>query len=463
MKRLAARTVRHTSTLLFASIFVGCATTQSVVPTTPAPVSAIAEQPSATKNPSPSEPKAQDVRLQSHLVDVSPLHDSTDYWQGPTPEGAAFAGTYTRLVIKSTFVDSQGERQATDIRQKTPYLKRQWLERAIVGKDFSVVVTAKLKIPNALDISVPLAIIGHTSNSDGENWIREIYFERRDFPLFLVKRTGEASTPSITAEIKGSNSISSRGVAAGVSALNRLASVAGALPALITTLNKDSTKDASDKIDAEISKLLSSSATERSVWDRSLTNWIQTDRTLSKGGIEVAFRLPSEDNWENAQPMGSWMITFAPPRPSIFSDWHLCTNETRERATSLRCSLTLSEAIASVKAEVKPAEILNYKLLTGTSNFGSIHSFVKSKEWYTAGAAALAKVANTNLDLTLDPAASEFCRNVINEVTSLDLTQTDAELVLWALHTMGRPEFSVLDRNPDCAKQMNLSSTARID
>ncbi|WP_208912863.1 hypothetical protein [Paracidovorax avenae] len=461
MGRLISRLVRRVSGFILALALVGCVGTQQI--SLAAPDKSPSGKSGDVQPPAGGKPYIADLKLspkgnqQTSPIDVTPWHDSKDHWTGPTSEGSNFAGAYTRLVVKSTFSDTSPQGGGADNRYKAPYQKRHLIERALVGKDFNVVLTAKMKIPNVVDISVPLAIIGHTSNSDGENWIREVYFERRDFPLFLVKKTGQASTPSVSAEIKGTSSITSRGVAAGVSALSRLASVAGATPALITTLNKESTKEASDKIDAEISKLLSSSVTERSSWDRPLSNWVKTDRQLAKGGIEVMFRLPSEGDWQDTRPIGSWMITFAPPRPSIFSDWYVCSDEGSGPQNYLRCSGSLADAIERVRAEVQPAEILSYKLLAGTSNLGSIHSFLKSKDWYTAGVTAMAKVLGSNaFDIAQDLAASEFCRHVITDVTELELNQTDAELVLWAVYKIGRPEFSVLNRSSDCETLMQL-------
>jgi hypothetical protein len=457
MMHMTLRLAAAVLSLVVGSTLVGCASTsidelglgRQMIKDRETAEAAAKQRNSDEKKPS----KAQTKRL-----DVSPLHGSEDFWKGPTAAGASFAGAYTRLVIKSTFMDSKSKDGETD---KLSYDQRSPVWRALVGKEFNVVASAKMKIPNVLDISVPLVIVGHSSNSTGESWIREVYFERRDFPLFLVKRTGEASTPSVTAEIKGTSSIASRGVAAGVSALNRLSSVAGASPALITTLNKDATKEAADKIDAEISKLLSTSVTERSSWDRPLSNWVATDRNTSGGGIEITFKLPKEGDWNTADLLGSWMVTFAPPRPSIFSDWHVCSGESAEDAKKLRCSPTIAEALSNLKMEVQPSEILNYKLLTGPSNLGSVHSFIKSKEWYSAGTLAMAKLNNTDPKTFNLTAASEFCRNVVNEVTGLDLAQTDAGLVLWALYKAGRPEFSDLEKSPDCSDLMNWGSMQR--
>lgn len=204
MKHLILHSLMHTFNVVLTLILVGCASTPTASLLSKDQASAVIPS-SELPAPGRATTNANDAPPKSANVDVSPLHNSRESWTGPTAEGASFAGTYTRLVIKSTFMDSAGEAEASDNRYKMPYLKRSLIARAIAGKDFNVVATAKMRISNVLDISVPLAIIGHTSNSDGENWIREVYFERRDFPLFLVKRTGEASTPSVTAEIKGTS------------------------------------------------------------------------------------------------------------------------------------------------------------------------------------------------------------------------------------------------------------------
>ena len=314
-----------------------------------------------------------------------------------------------------------------------PYEARDPLSRALWGKEFNFVLTAKLRIPGTLEFTVPLAVIGHQSNSDGETWLREMSIERRDFPLFLVKKDGRTSNPSISAEVKGSNTYTSRGAAAGISALARVTQLAGAAPSVITQLTKDSTKAAAAQFDLALSNLLASSVTERTNSDRPLANWPAESRQ-SPNGLEITLKVPKNGKWDDQdlQLVGQWIISFAEPRPSIFSDWSVCSDKKNIASSdAMRCSTTISDAQKKISAEVRPSEILNFDLVNGASQkLGTIRAFLAQQEWFTTAVVAFAG-AKAEAD---DNESNFFCRRVINDIAALDLSDFDARLVLWAVY-----------------------------
>ncbi len=318
-----------------------------------------------------------------------------------------------------------------------PYQTRNVLRRALWGQEFNFVLTAKLRVPDTLEFTVPLAIIGHQSNSNGETWLRELSIERRDFPLFLVKRDGRTSNPSLSAEVKGSNTYTSRGAAAGVSALARVSQLTGAAPNVITRLTKESTKASATQFDLALSNLLASSVTERTNSDRPLAHWPAESRETPQG-LEISLRVPENGNWDDPKPkeVGRWIISFAEPRPSVFSDWSVCTTpqsgkQNTASPDAMRCSTTISGAQQKISAEVRPSEILNFDLVNGASQkLGTIRAFLAQQEWFTTAVVAF---AGTNAEAD-DNASNLFCRRVINEIAGLDLSDFDARLVLWAVY-----------------------------
>jgi hypothetical protein len=391
-----------------------------VVSVSPAP--APTRAPTPVSDPRPPSPSPSPATVVPQPVDITPLHEFNEQWtSGPTADGADFSGQYTRLVITSSITGNNSGGQVPAL----AYKPRNWLSRAIMGKEFNYVLTAKLRVPDTMEFTVPLAIIGHQSNSDGETWLRELSVERRDFPLFLVKRDGRSSNPSISAEVKGSNTYASRGAAAGVSALARLTQLTGASPTVVTQLTKESAKTAAAQVDAALSRLLTTSVTERTNSDRPLRNWPPQSFTTPTG-LQIVLKVPEDERWDDAGPkeVGRWTITFDAPRPSIFSDWSVC----KTASLRPRCSATVAEARSNVTQEVRPAEILNFDLVNGAQKLGTIRAYLVQQEWFTT---AITAFANPNVGADT---VNLFCRRVVNEITGLDLSEFDAKLVLWATY-----------------------------
>ncbi|MFN4003361.1 MAG: hypothetical protein ACK4MJ_07345 [Hylemonella sp.] len=112
---------------------------------------------------------------------------------------AGFAGAYTRFAIESEVHasrshESRQQEAGSGVEPPPltlPYQPRSWLERALVGKEFSINLTVRLGV-GAYEQTVPLITVGHSSNSHGEKWVRAIQHDVRAFPLLLVKGDGTA-------------------------------------------------------------------------------------------------------------------------------------------------------------------------------------------------------------------------------------------------------------------------------
>jgi hypothetical protein len=442
-----ARAQRLAALFAAVALMQGCAdirpATQGTVGFAPSPAPATATATTTTTATTPTPPEPASAPEYGRMVNVMPLSSAKDSWGAFTEAGAAFSGTYTRLVISSKLASQAAAKASSGDAGPVPvlpYQQRLWLSRALVGKDFSVALTAKLKVADVLSLTVPLAVIGHQSNSEGEVWIRDLQLERSDFPLFLVKSDGTGSVPNLTIELKGSNTFSSRGAAAGVSALARVVKLAGAEPAVITRLTKSTTESAAAEIDSAISRLLSSSVTERYGDDRDLRRWTSKSPTAPEG-LELTFQVPKDEGDWGSPPLvvGTWTLTFAPPRPSVFSDWSICTDDTK-----LRCSADLPAAQAKVRQEVRASEILNYRLLHNAPEIGTIRAFLLQQEWFTTAVTAFAK-NRQDYD-----AASLFCQRVVNEIVGLGLNDFDGKLVLRAVSTGMPILFPDLAKAPAC-------------
>lgn len=403
------------------------------------------ETKSATAKPAPPDPVA---KAASKPINLTPLSTYTDEWTNNAPEGASFSDAYTRIVIFSD-LPADGNNTATGELPPLPYTQRPWWLRALVGEEFSINLTAKITI-GAFESTVPLATIGHQSNSAGEQWNRAIHHSNASFPLFLVKADGSASIPTIKLSVKGTKSYSSRGAAAAVQVALGVARATGQPASVITRLTEQTTKDRARAIDDAISKLFASGITEEHWTDRDLKLWSVALNNQIRG-VKVKFSIPGdEQDWNSSpSPVGTWTITFDYPRPSIFSDWRVCKTEALPR-----CRKTRSEAEASIHEEIDTSEVLNYVLVSGTNGLGTIRAFVSQQDWYVSAQTALTNKA------TASATASSLCRRIVNEIAGLGLNGFDARIVAWAV-AQGMPlpvGVSTFPEVEDCKQSKTVSA-----
>ncbi len=412
----------------------------------PAPEASRAQATQETKARVP-EDATGGSRVLRRMVDVTPLTSATDSWAGLTKEGAAFMGAYTKLIITSRVADGAGPEAADGSVQTLGYEPRPWPLRALIGKEFNYILTAKLTVDKSPALTVPLLAIGHQSNAEGEVWVRDVQRERNDFPLFLVRTDGTGSAPHITVELKAANTFSSRAAAAGVSAVAQLAKFAGAEPGVITTLTKSSTEAAASQVDSALSRLFASSITERIGSDRDLRRWKGPGHSAVPPGLTISANLPHEDDLRKMDPVGTWTLSFSPPRPSIFSDWSVCAqaDDGQPDHDGHRCSATLAEARTKVRDDVRDSDVLAYKLVRNAPSIGTIRVFLVQQEWFTAAIASFAQ-SRSGTD-TMRP----FCQRIVNEIVGLGLNDFDARLVLRAVHTTMPIALPDLLQEPYCA------------
>lgn len=385
----------------------------------------------------PAERATDTQSAASKSVSLTRLSQYKDQWLTTPPASLSFADTYTRLVIHSELSEDRGNEA------ENQYQGRKWYSRAIIGTDSSINLTANISV-GGFEASVPLATIGHQSDSDGEQWSRVLHHSRLNFPLFLVRGDGGASVPSVKVTAKGTRSYSSRGAAAAVQIALGVLQATSQAPSVVTRLSEQSTKDRARAVDDAISKLFASGITEEHWTDRDLRNWSAAEGKPT--GVRVQFTIPSNDNdWVTDRPVGTWTITFDYPRPSIFADWRICAGESLPR-----CAKNRGEAEKNVKSELNSGQVLNYPLVYGAQGIGTIRAFLTQQEWYATTQAELAKPE------TFKASAPTFCRRVVNDITGLGLNGFDAGIVLWAV-VNGMPLPSGIDfkKVDDCAKVLN--------
>lgn len=386
-------------------------------------------------------------------LNITPLSGFDDDWGYEGAAGENFSDSYTRLLILSDIPAYQ--RSEGDAGSSLPvmgYERRGWLSRFLVGRDFSINLTANVTV-GGFESTIPLATIGHVSSSDGEQWNRVIHHSKADFPLFLVKADGSASVPIVKLTVNGAQSYTSRGAASAVQIALGVARASAGPVSVITRLSAQETKDKARAIDDAISRLFSSGVNEEHWTDRDLRFW-RAGSNNAPLGVKVSFSIPNDTtNWNSkSSPVGNWIITFDHPRPSIFSDWRVCSSSSLPR-----CAENRRAALKNIHKEIDSGQVLNYKLTNDAQGLGSIKAFISQQDWYTSAQLDFINPSAKNA------AADAFCRRILNEVTSLGLNGTDAKIVLWSvvngLPIAGGFDFSTVS---SCSEPLNEVARDRI-
>jgi len=429
----------------------GCATTST--PPAPAPVSPPPSneyQSGASRSPASrgdvSSP-AEKSPLASPAIDITPLSSFNDSWSAAGADGADFSDAYTRLMI---FSDVSGESDDLLAKETMSYEGRYWLSRALVARDYSINLTAKV-MAGPFEATVPLATISHQSGSKGEQWSRAIHHSKQSFPLFLVSASGGTSTPTLKVSINGDRSYASRASAMAVQVALGVAQATGQGTRLITALSENGARQSARAMDEAISQLFGSGLSEEHWSDRDLKHWRVTDGQPQ--GARITFKIPQSSKDWNSSPgtVGTWTVSFDYPRPSVFSDWRICG------ANKLpRCANKRKDAEAAVLAEVNPGQVLNFPIAPGEQGLGSIRAYLSQQDWYTASQLGLAMPAQRA------SAASTLCRTIVNEITGVGLNAFDAGIVVWAV-AKGMPMSAgaSLETAPDCMTMIATVESAQ--
>lgn len=398
-------------------------------------------------------------------INLTPLSSYTDEWGFDTPgsdtpgsESVSFSNSYTRLLIYNDLA-------ATNNDNKDPfqYQKRYWWKRAVLGRMYSINLTANISV-GVFETTVPLATIGHESNSEGEKNNRILHHSKSSFPLFLVKADGSASVPIVKIAVNGTKSYSSSGAAAALQVVLGVAQATTQPASVVTRLSEQSTRDKARAIDSAISQLFASGITEEHWTDRDLRLWHVGAESKTPKGVKVKFSIPKDDKDWNSEPLevGTWTITFDYPRPSIFSDWRVCPTNIISRCTTSR-----TEAESKIWTDINASEVLNYVLMNNDPSLGTIRAFISQQDWYLSSQTALAKLDGTGNPTTLEmnkSTANAFCRRIANEITGIGLNGFDANIVVWAI-IEGMPMQNgsqIFESAPDCKNAIEPIKAAKV-
>lgn len=369
--------------------------------------------PTASTTAKTPDTAAKPATSGSSVVDVTPLTEFKDLDNKTDPKGQDFGNTYTRVTISSAISAAQGGDTSPDSLQ---YQKRNALYRYLLGKKSDINLTAKIKV-GEYETTASLLTLSHQSDRNGEFWNRSVGHELLNFPLFLIRPDGDANIPEISFVLSGSSEYSSN--MAGTALQIAIAGIQQVSPeaSVLTKLTTQASKDKAQAIDKAIQNLFANGIKETHVSHRDLRYW------NPEGGVSVLLRIPTkEGNWDVSAlaEVGTWKVSFAAPRPSIFADWSICAT------TQPRCQASRTAALHAVHAEINPGQVLSYNLLQGNSSLGSIRSYLQQQDWF---ATAITGFGNAATDRNT---GENLCKNIGNAITGLGLNGDDADIVIWA-------------------------------
>lgn len=394
--------------------------------------------PPAQAPPSPAVGKAPPAV--SRPINITPFTTYRDQDELNRANGGSFTNSYTRIRISAALPASQAGDHTGENLLKLGYDPRNPVARFLVGRKFDAHLSVKVKT-GAYEATIPLVTVSHQSTSDGERWSRVVSQQLLDFPLFLVRPDGEASIPTFQITMAGSREYSSS--LAGTALESVIAGIQAVSPdsGVLTTLTAQSMKDKSRAVDTAIDKLFSDGLSEEHVAHRDLRLW------NSAGGVRIRFQLPKDDGDWNADSgeVGSWIISFEEPRPSIFGDWRVCG----ENKVELRCASDRTTALRNVHRQLTPNQVLGYPLLKSSNELGTIAAFLMRQDWYAKSMSEFSGDAANDAAL-----ADEMCLRIQNSIVALGLNSDDADIVTWSF-VNGLPWARKMNRGAFTGKRID--------
>ncbi|MGE4552689.1 MAG: hypothetical protein AB7D57_06230 [Desulfovibrionaceae bacterium] len=362
-------------------------------------------------------------------MDVTPFTRYADLDANATDNATAtddsprclYDNVYTRLHVTSSTPEwTPGD--ATNDKGVRPMLlnKQGFWAKLFSRNKCNISLEAKVIVGNYTE-TIPLVSVMHLNDSQGEFWSQSVSHTMLAYPVFLVRGDSNDSVPIMEVTLKGTDKTESTGAA--MLLQTALASIQTVSPQakMLTTLTAQGTTEKANAIDATLSRLFTNGITEAHISHRDL-RYAQDDN-----GIQISLSVPeTECDWNSELwPVGTWVIGFDAPRPSVFSNWRIC----KEDKPQILCAKDRATALNHAKKQLKdnPGQVLNFQIKDDRDQ-GTIRSYLTQLPWYVSGEAAL------NGNATNDVAVSDsLCKNIANEVQALGFNTDDAAFVVQAV------------------------------
>lgn len=349
---------------------------------------------------------------------------------------------YTRVLIngRGTRVRSGDatKSETTDAGAVYEYRDRGWFLREIWGTHYSINLTAYVTV-GAYKATVPLVTIDHNSNrSAGESFLRVVAHTVQNFPLILVKGDGSNAVATVKFVVKASDETQSSVGALAIQAAESVAKAVAPESSVVTTLSAQSARDRAAALDTAINSLMSKQLDEEQLIDNDVRRW--------GNGAQIDFQVPppdNEDTWDKSstfRTVGSWIVTFEDPRPSIFSDIQVChpKMELMDEATSKSdpeqayCRAKIADAAKAAQTDtaIRPEQVLAFNLLSGSQSLGSVSAYLKQQSWWDASMKTFNGLKD---DAPKSEDVSSFCKSIKDSLAGIGLNAIDGGIVTSAI------------------------------
>lgn len=385
-------------------------------------------------------------------LDITPLTALSTSFRGPADAAEEYSDAYTRLIITSQTPERTSVGGGADSPLASPpptaqntsqyaYQVRNPVARYFWGARHTVNLTVAVSA-GSFTATVPLVTLDHVSDrANGEKFDRTVVHTAEQFPLLLVKGDGSNNIASAHFQVKTADSVTSNVAATALQLAQNAARAASPQSAVVTSLTEQRTRDVAASIDSAVNQLFTNSLSE--------AQWLDNDIRRWSNGVMVSFRMPADEgDWRHPdQIVGNWFVTFEKPRPSVFSDVLICSDQVRARPA---CAPDFAKAArqAEKDAAANAAAVLEFQLVAGTQSLGTVAADLQHQTWWTPALTGFAKGRGSVQAIEV----AGFCQNIKMAVAALNLNKVDGGIVANAVR-LGLPL-------PDGVAQAMLHSQA---
>jgi hypothetical protein len=393
-------------------------------------------------------------------VDLLPLLNVDRETEPPTGESAV--GGYVRFWVSRVQPPPEvGPREvgSRDYRRE----RRTWLSRFIVGRHRSRILQARVTISNPnINASLTLASTSQTSNrTDGENFASEVG-HRRFFTPYV--RIDPGTTVGVEFSLAASSTVNPDVTANILDIVQRGARLAAPTGTVVTALNSERLRAASNFVDQSISSLFGEKLSEKSLTDFSPDQWTASGARRGEGSrlatVTALFPMGGHVWTQGAnRDVGSWEVRVSDPVVSVFSTMPLIAapdTETPGRCAGDEFSEPERQACRAFIG-LAPTSVFGFRV-------GENQTLGESLRGDAGITAALARFKEANED---EQAAIAMCNLVAAKAHWLGLNRFDAAVAVWAFAELGdlRPAVAVKMVSNVCAagalgQRLGLSVTA---
>jgi hypothetical protein len=319
-------------------------------------------------------------------------------------ETRIFPESYTRLIIENTLIPQS----------PAPNAPRNGFDRFFSSKNISLTASLSTETGRFKDVTPLLFRKYESGRTKGENFSKEITFDDRQFPLFLVTGDPASQIAKFMLDVKSNNQPTTDITAMSIDFLSNALKAVSPTSSVVTSLTSESADKVAAKVDEGLGKFFSKSVSEKSRFDVDLYRYKPT--ILSVFGSKT-----EENDLYPTHIIGQWKISFAVPRPSIFSSVE-CTEDAATKACA-----SDSKTKAFNDATRRPNTVLSFTLIDKIGNLGTVIGYLKQQDWWATDLGLLGSTKNYG----------SFCRKIRGAMGEIGLSEVDGRIIGYSVSQSG--------------------------